>query len=257
VFLIDWLRRQRANPTAIPEEWKRILSGNVAAVRGWDAARIEKLGRLAGGLLEQKNFEGAQGLEITNEMRVTIAANACLLLMGWDEIHFPRLKTIIVYPGTYRAQGQRRTPEGTVLDLEEFRRGESWTHGTLVLSWGDVLYDSRAPEKGHNVVLHEFAHQLDAEDGDTEGIPYVGGGERRRLWRSIMGQAHRKALRAGSSGLYGGRVIDTPAEFLAVSIELFFLWPDRMAARFPEWFEALASYFQQRPRRPAMRIADV
>jgi Mlc titration factor MtfA (ptsG expression regulator) len=207
--------------------------------------------------LEQKNFEGAQELEVTREMRVTIAANACLLLMGWDEIVFPRLKTIIVYPGTYRAQDQRRTPEGTVLEMDEIRRGESWTHGTLVLSWGDVLADSRAPEKGRNVVLHEFAHQLDSEDGETEGIPYVGGLERRQAWLKIMNSAQRKALRQGWSGLYRGRLIDTPAEFLAVSVELFFLWPDHLKARFPDWFEALASYFQQRPRRPARRIASV
>lgn len=253
--LIDWFRGRRKDSAAIPEDWNPILNRNIAYVRGWNTARREKLARLAGQILEQKNFEGAQGLEITHEIQVTIAANASLLLMGWDEVVFPRLKTIIVYPGTYHAHDQRRTPEGTVLELDEIRRGESWTHGTLVLSWGDVLADSRAPEKGHNVVLHEFAHQLDAEDGETEGIPYVGGEERRRQWRSIMRQAHRKAIRQGWSGLYRGRLIDTPAEFLAVSIELFFLWPERMAIRFPEWFEALASYFQQRPQRPAMRIA--
>jgi Mlc titration factor MtfA (ptsG expression regulator) len=234
-----------------------LVNRNVGAVRGWDDARLEQLGRLTVGLLDQKNFEGAHGLEVTHEMRVTIAANACLLLMGWDEIVFPRLKTIIVYPGIYRAQDQRRTPEGTVLELDEIRRGESWTHGTLVLSWGDVLADSRSPEKGRNVVLHEFAHQLDSEDGETEGIPYVGGESRRRAWLKIMDGARRKALTQGWSGLYRGRLINTPAEFLAVSVELFFLWPDHMRARFPEWFEALASYFQQRPRRPARRIAGV
>ena len=255
MFLLDWFRRRGASTSALPEDWFQIVERNVAAVRGWDAARLDKLGGLAGSLLEQKNFEGARGLVVTHEMRVTIAANACLLLMGWDEIVFPRLKTIIVYPGTYRAQDQRRTPEGTVLELDEIRRGESWTHGTLVLSWGDVLADSLAPEKGRNVVLHEFAHQLDSEDGEAEGIPYVGGEDRRREWLKIMGAAQRKAGRQGWSGLYRGRLIDTPAEFLAVSVELFFLWPDHLEARFPQWFEALASYFQQRPRRPARRIA--
>jgi Mlc titration factor MtfA (ptsG expression regulator) len=256
VSLFDWFRRLRNEPPPLPEDWGAIVSRNVAAVRGWDIARQETLGRLASELIKQKNFEGAHDLDVTHEMRVTIAANACLLLMGWDEVVFPRLKTIIVYPGTYYAQGERRTPEGTVLELHEVRRGESWTHGTLVLSWGDVLADSRAPEKGRNVVLHEFAHQLDSEDGEAEGIPYVGGDDRRRRWLKIMQNAQRKALRQGWSGLFRGRVIDPPAEFLAVSVELFFLWPDHLRARFPQWYEALASYFQQRPHRPARRIAD-
>jgi Mlc titration factor MtfA (ptsG expression regulator) len=255
VSLLDWLRRWRAGSSSVPEQWTRIIKRNVAYVRGWDLGRLDKLAGLAGSLLEQKNFEGAKNLEINQEIKVTIAANAGLLLMGWDELVFPRLKTIIVYPGTYRAHDQRRTPEGTILELDEIRRGESWPHGTLVLSWGDVLADSRAPEKGRNVVLHEFAHQLDSEDGEAEGIPYVGGEDRRRAWLKIMSGAQRKALRQGWSGLYRGRIIDTPAEFFAVSVELFFLWPDQLAARFPEWFEALVSYFQQRPRRPARRIA--
>lgn len=256
---MDWIRRllrRRPSLQPLPADWRAILNRDVGITRGWSNAQQEQLARLAGRLLDQIGFEGAHDLAITHEMKVTIVANAALLLMGWDEVVFPRLKTVIVYPGTYRAHEQRRTPEGTILELNQFRRGESWTHGTLVLSWGDVLADSRAPEKGRNVVLHEFAHQLDSEDGETEGIPYVGGRERRDEWQRLMERAQRKALRESWYGLYGGRLIDTPAEFWAVSVELFFLRPERLASRFPDWFEAMASYFQQRPRRPAARMAD-
>src|SRR5690606_40949582 len=104
-------------------------------------------------------------------MRVVIAAQACLLLLNRRSDVYPALRHILLYPGAFLHRGEHHNPDGTVTEVEEERLGESWQEGKVILSWEDIVYDLDNPDDGHNVVLHEFAHQLDAENGSENGMP--------------------------------------------------------------------------------------
>src|SRR5271170_1441443 len=127
-----------------------------------DRSELEGLVRV---FLAEKSFEGCGGLELTEEMKVTIAAQACLLLLHRENDMYPGVEAILVYPGAYRAP-TRTSEGGVVIESEQARLGESWTRGVVVLAWDHVKSGAGQPADGQNVVLHEFAHQLDAENGE-------------------------------------------------------------------------------------------
>src|SRR5690606_32830266 len=124
--------------------------------------------------LAEKHFEGCGGLTLTDEIEVTIAAQACLLLLHRETDYYPRLITILVYPSTYVAHAREPIGGGMVIEGEVARLGEAWKDGVVVLAWDDVLAGASDLHDGHNVVLHEFAHQLDQEDGTADGAPVLG-----------------------------------------------------------------------------------
>ncbi len=200
--------------------------------------------------LAEKRFEGAGGLTITDEIRVTIAAHACVLLLHRTTDYYPGLYTIIVYPGAYVAERTVRESMGIVTERTETRLGESTPRGALVLSWDAV--ESAASDVGdcRNVVLHEFAHQLDAEDGSVEGAPVLSDRSRYVAWARILGREYerlrRDALRGRSTVLdrYGAT---SPAEFFAVATECFFTRPDLLKATHPELYAELRGYYRQDP----------
>jgi Mlc titration factor MtfA (ptsG expression regulator) len=150
-------------------------------------------------LLEEKHFEGAGGLELTDEVRVTIAAHAALLLLrsGPDEAdYFPGLVTVLVYPGAYRAPTAEHR-DGIVSEGDEARLGESWHRGVVVLAWDAARAGARDARDGQNVILHEFAHQLDTADGAADGVPPLDGRSQYRARASSTG-TERRARRSSS-----------------------------------------------------------
>src|SRR6266480_3815356 len=165
-------RRQQLRNRLIPNEWRGILKRNVAVfARLPREDQTELLGHVHV-FLAEKHFEGCGGLEISDEIRVTIAAQACLLLLHRRADYFPGLLTILVYPSTYMAEEKRQVgehvwEEGTVSRLGETGR----RMGSLVLSWGAVKHGAADPSDGKTVVLHEFAHQLDYENHAADGVP--------------------------------------------------------------------------------------
>jgi Mlc titration factor MtfA (ptsG expression regulator) len=200
--------------------------------------------------LAEKRFEGAGGLTITDEIRVTIAAHACVLLLHRRTDYYPGLYTIIVYPGAYVAGRTVREPMGIVTERTETRLGESSPRGAVVLSWNAV--EAAASDVGdcRNVVLHEFAHQLDAEDGSVGGAPALSDRSRYVAWARILGREYerlrRDAFRGRSTVLdhYGAT---SPAEFFAVATECFFTRPGLLKARHPELYAELKGYYGQDP----------
>jgi Mlc titration factor MtfA (ptsG expression regulator) len=212
--------------------------------------RAELLGHIQV-FLAEKRFEGCGGFEITDEVRVTIAAQACLLLLHRETDYFPSLLTVLVYPLTYMAEERRQVGEHLWEEGIVSRLGETGRRmGSLVLSWGAVIHGAANPSDGKNVVLHEFAHQLDFENQAADGVPGLATSEQQLTWSEVMGTEFASLRAADETGI--PTLLDTygatdPAEFFAVSVEAFFERPRALRARHPKLYAELRNYFQQDP----------
>jgi Mlc titration factor MtfA (ptsG expression regulator) len=237
----------RAEP--MPQAWQAIIAKNVpfaALLPAEDARELEALVRI---FIAEKRFEGCGGLTITDEMKVTIAAQACLLLLHRESDIYPDLESILVYPHAYRAQGQRRDG-ALVVEADDVRLGESWVRGTLILAWDHVRAATHHVAIGQNVVLHEFAHQLDGEEGAVDGAPDLGSRARYVSWARVLGDEYTEL----SERIHAGRESDidpygatSPPEFFAVVTEMFFERPCEMRKRHPALYAELAAFYRQDP----------
>jgi Mlc titration factor MtfA (ptsG expression regulator) len=243
------LRRALARP--LDPGHVAILERNVAQYRGMPAAQRRRLERLVQQFLYQKKFVGCAGLELTDEMRVTIAGQACLLLLGRGEAVYPGLDTVLLYPGAFLVPRREVDAAGVVTERRQDLLGESWGDGRVVLSWEHVRRAGLAPEGAHNVVLHEFAHQLDSESGNTNGAPYLGSRASYRSWAEVLSRDYAN-LRAeaffGEHGVLDHYGATSPAEFFAVATESYFEQPWRLAARHPALYEEFLKYYRVDPR---------
>jgi Mlc titration factor MtfA (ptsG expression regulator) len=230
-----------------PEPWLRILEG-VAHYRLLSEGDRQKLRDRIQIFLDEKPIEGAGGLEIDDTIRVTIAAEACLLLLGRDELEdFPDVEAIVVYPHAYRAPTRQHLGGGVVLEGAEERLGEAHQRGLVVLAWDAVEQSARDARDGHNVVLHEFAHQLDMEDGWADGAPPL---ERRAMygpWARVLGAEFQALQEARGKSVLDRYGATNPAEFFAVATEAFFEKPLQLRNKHPELYEELALYYRQDP----------
>ncbi len=206
--------------------------------------------------LAEKRFEGCDGQEITDEVRVLIAAQACLLLLHRNTDCYPLLHSILVYPSNYIAKTWHWEKDGTIIEGNQVRGGESWPHGTVVLAWDGAFAGAVELDKNRNLVLHEFAHQLDEEDGVADGAPLLGGPtfsqtlQRYRTWARVLSEEFQQLRRAAEDGRE--TVLDTygaqnPAEFFAVATECFFEKPGRLKERHPALYAELQEFYQQDP----------
>jgi Mlc titration factor MtfA (ptsG expression regulator) len=250
---VSWIRdrrRERLRATPLPEEWRRIVLRNVPYYRCLPPEKQAELDGLIQVFLAEKSFEGAGGLAMTDEIRLTIAAQACMLLLGREPHFYPGLDAIIVYPHAYVSRMARRRPDGTIDDGPQVRLGESWKQGALVLSWDDVVSGAGDIHDGHNVVFHEFAHQLDSEHGLADGAPLL---EKRSMyvaWARVLGEEYKdlvKKLRKHAPTFLDAYAATSPAEFFAVATEFFFEKSRAMRAGHPELYEQLKSFYHQDP----------
>jgi Mlc titration factor MtfA (ptsG expression regulator) len=199
-----------------------------------------------------KNWEGCGGLTLDDGIRVTIAAHACLLALGMDGDPFASVRTILVYPSAYVAPTVEPLGSGVVLETEIEHEGEAHRRGPVILSWQDVLADCRNPQKGKNLVFHEFAHQLDMLDGAADGVPPLASREQARRWRKVMAAEYRRLVAASQQGRatlldqYGAT---NEAEFFAVATECFFNLPIALSRQHPRLYESLRDYYRQDPAR--------
>lgn len=245
-FWRDKLIRRRR----FPEAWSATLSGNLPVYAMLPAPQQERLRQLIQLFLAKKEFYGCAGLEITDEIRVTIAGQACLLLLnqGWQV--YPKLFSVLVYPTAFRAEREHLQDDGTVAMAGHDLLGESWSVGKVILSWDDVEKGVADFSDGHNVVLHEFAHQLDGASGSTNGAPPL----RRnsyRSWARIFTDNFEDLRSRSMRGLptvmdqYG---TTNPAEFFAVATESFFEQPHALYRKRPELYQELQLYYHLDPR---------
>ena len=239
----------RARP--FPTKWLTLIQRHVAFFnRLSESDRTELLGHIQV-FLAEKRFEGCGGFAITDEVRVTIAAQACLLLLHRSTDYFPLLLTILVYPLTYMAEEKRQVGEHLWEEGRVSRLGETGRRmGSLVLSWGALKHGAADPADGKNVVLHEFAHQLDFENDAADGVPELATREQQIAWAEVMRSEYASLRAADESGI--PTLLDTygatnPVEFFAVSVEAFFEQPRALRAHHPKLYAELRRYFQQDP----------
>jgi Mlc titration factor MtfA (ptsG expression regulator) len=179
-------RRRHALQQPFLDEWVNILKNNLPPYANLsDDFRRELHDNIRIFLLE-KTFEGCGGLVITDEIRVTIAAQACMLLLNRKDDCYPKLRSVLVYPSTYVAGGNRLF--GGKSNERSVRLGESWGHGVVVLAWDSVKQGAINFKDGHNVAIHEFAHQLDQEDGAADGAPILGDRTAYASWAEVFSQ---------------------------------------------------------------------
>ncbi len=245
-------RLRRALEAPFPDAWKAILAQNSAYYSRLPEALVERLHGRIQRFLHEKHFQGAGGLDVDDEIRVTIAAEACLLTLGRGPEVFPRLRWIIVYPTTFIVDEETWIEEDGV--IEEGPRdmlGESWDNGRVILAWDSVLHGARKVGDGENVVLHEFAHQLDHETGVTDGSPLLGAAPALRGWAEVLSEEFlrlRDASEQGHDSLLDEYGATDPAEFFAVATETFFDQPRDMARHHEELFHLLKAYYRLDPR---------
>jgi Mlc titration factor MtfA (ptsG expression regulator) len=252
-------RRARLRSQPFPEDWLHILDSTVPYYRFLPPEDQTELQGHVRVLLAEKNFEGCGGLELTDEIRVTIAAYACVLLLHRETDYFSRLVTILVYPHAFVAEVTKRGPGKWTIKGEETRVGESWKYGVVILAWDDVKFSIANPDDGHNVIFHEFAHQLDAENGAPDGFPLVEDAEVADEWSEVFTEAYdlfRHDLELHCDTLIDPYGAENPSEFFAVVTETFFELPHDLQNEHPKLYDALKHYFRQDPAQLLPRIDD-
>lgn len=234
-----------------PEGWVAILERNIEVYRNLPVPLRMQLRNLIKQFLHQKHFTGAGGLEINDEIRVTIAAEACMLLLNRKTNVYPALRYIIVYPTAFVVDRPQGGADGIVSEGRKGLLGESWSNGKVILAWDNVLHGSSNFVDGQNVVLHEFAHQLDSESGSTNGAPILAGKSCLRTWAATLSGEFvelQKDAWKGKKSLIDHYGATNPAEFFAVTTETFFEKPASMAKHHAELFEVLKCYYRIDPR---------
>jgi Mlc titration factor MtfA (ptsG expression regulator) len=243
-------RRRRLMAKPFPPEWLEIIERNVRYYACLPDADRKELQGLVQIFLAEKVFEGCGGLELTDEMKVTIAAGACLLLLHRQTDIYPKLITILVYPSAYLARSVEPIGTSTVLEGEHIRLGESWSSGVVVLSWDEIRAGASDVGDGKNLVIHEFAHQLDREDGYINGTPLLDRRSQVVAWSRVLNFEYERLQRESWLGRH--TVLDdygatNPAEFFAVATECFFEKPRVLKNRHPGLYEELKKFYRQDP----------
>lgn len=224
------------------------IERNVAQYHGMPSDLRTQLQRLVKQFLHQKTFVGCAGLEVTEEMRVTIAAQAAFLLLGRGG-SFGNLREVLIYPGHFVVPRSEMGAGGVVHEARDVLAGQSWQRGQVIVAWDAVRDGAADPHDGTNVVMHEFAHQLDQDTGAANGAPYVGRGAQ-QAWARVMNQefdALRARLARAEPGVIEPYAATNPAEFFAVTTELFFEKPGALAAERPELYEQLKRCYRLDP----------
>lgn len=246
---IVWRRRKlRSRP--FPDAWREILKQRVPYVRRLPADLQLQLKRHMQVFLAEKHFVGCAGLQITDEVRVTIAAQACLLLLNRRTDYFPELQHVLVYPDSFLVNRVSSDHAGVLREQRQVLSGESWSQGKVILSWADVVAGAAEVDDGRNVVIHEFAHQLDQEDGQVNGAPFLGRREHREHWAKVFAREFAWLQQQAAShqpSLLDHYGATDPAEFFAVASEVFFEQAPQLAAEHPELYELLSRFYRINP----------
>ncbi len=259
-MIFSFFRRRRRRALLalpFPEEWVPWLL-ELPFYQGLDDGERERLHGILRVIIAEKEWEGCAGFEITDEVKVVIAAQAALLVLSIEHDYFRRVKTILVYPSAYdtgrpRGQGGIIVEEGAGTHL-----GEAWYRGPVILSWDSVRYGAEDPRDAHNLVLHEFAHKLDMMDGTIDGTPPLTDKKAYREWARVMTEEYetlRGKAKKGKRSVLDRYGATNEAEFFAVAVETFFEKPLQMEKRHLELYELLREYFKQDPAQRLRRAA--
>ncbi|NBW96537.1 MAG: zinc-dependent peptidase [Planctomycetia bacterium] len=252
--MFGWLRerRRRAIRTRpFPAEWEEILRRNVRQAAWLDGRDAERLRAWVAVFLSEKRFEGCRGLEITDEVRVSIAGQAGIVMLGFEGELLDRLRSVLVYPGDYLAPKSAPLDGGGELEWREERLGETWAGGSMVLSWPRVVEGGRLRDGPRSVVIHECAHAFDMLDGEVDGVPPLRSPHDARRWASAVDDCQirfEEALDEGRSVPFDEYAAESPGEFFAVASECFFQDPHRLFRFDQALYELLLEAWRQDPK---------
>jgi MtfA peptidase len=268
LWLQGWLgrlfgrRRRRRERGPFPEAWELLLRKNVPAYLELSPEEQRRLRLDVQDFLARKRFEGCGGQEITDEVRVTVAGQGCRLLLGWDEHDgFAHVEAVLVYPAEFQVpdedEGEGEEGQGgPVVGL----LGQAVYRGPVILAWDSVMAASREGPGAFNVVLHEFAHQIDFAGQDLADATRPGHEERLRRYRAVMDREYAalvEAAKADRETLLDHYGATDSLEFFAVATEAFFECPVEVRAQHPELYEVLCELYDQRPAERAERAAGI
>ena len=245
-FIRDWRRKRTLKSARLDEGlWKRVAA-KLSFLRGLsdeDTARLKQLVML---FLAEKEMHGAHGLELTDEVRLSIAAQACLPILNLGLDVYDSWVGVIVYPGEFRVHKEEVDENGVVHSFEDELAGEAWPGGPVILSWEDV----DMTERGYNVVIHEFAHKIHMDGGGDADFPAAREGGDAAKWRKTLEDAYERFCAEVDSGeptFIDPYAAEHPSEFFAVMSEAFFTESAVLARDWPELYAQLAHFYRQDP----------
>lgn len=230
-----------------PAHWEPILSIDPSVYK-LDFAEQHKLRKSIQVLVAEKNWEGCRGLVLEDEHRVTISSQLAKMTLGFEQEFFDEVRSILVYPDAYVAKDQNQIGSGVVVESRSDRLGEAWYRGPVILSWQDVLATAVGENYGRNVVVHEFAHQLDMRNGaHADGVPVIESGHLAAKWVEVMQREYDDLVsrcHAGEPSLLDCYGASSLSEFFAVSSEAYFEEPGDLRIEWPELFDQLDSFYR-------------
>lgn len=230
----------------IPDHVWHDVTRKIGVLRGLDSVQMVHLRKLSTWFMHSKAINGAHDMEVTQEMRVVVAAQACLLILNLDIDYFDNWVEVILYPGGFRVNREQMDGMGLVRNEASDLSGEAWLRGPVILSWGNVERDTYHAEAGHNVVFHEFAHKLDGRNGVTNGLPPLRRGMSQKSWAEDLSAAYEKLclqVAAGEPIHVNPYAATNPAEFFAVMSEYFFTAPELLKNHYPGVHSQLAQFY--------------
>ncbi len=242
-------RRAEIMARPFPAEWASIIRKHAPYAESLNDGEQRRLEEHMLVFLDEKHFEGCGGLTLTDEMRVTITAHACLPLINRETDYYPGLVSVLVYPDTFLAPEETEQPDGTILGEPDPRDGESWDRGAVIVAWERFLarYEEPVP---NNVILHEFAHQLDLENGEIDGAPMLDDNGQYEEWARVCRREFERLTAAAEHGeetLLDPYGAEEPSEFFAVLVETFFEAPVALRDEHPSLYRIMSKYLRQDP----------
>lgn len=231
----------------LPGDAEAIVARHLRHWAHLDAEERDDLLAIVDWLLRRKTWEAANGFALDDTIRVVIAAQAALLVLGLSVDHYRYVSTIIVYPAASVAIGERAGPAGTRTRTPLPIHGMAQDHrGPVLVAWDQASASARHPERGHNVVIHEFAHKIDMSDGYTDGTPPLRGGDLAR-WNEILADEYERSDLRPSDRALRPYAWTNPGEFFAVATEAFFCTPASLRDAKPDLYQALGDFYRQDP----------
>ncbi len=250
---MKWFEHQRIRHTLhhhpIPHEVWEDLMRKADIFSGLSTEERVHLRELTTLFLHRKALNGVQELVVSTKMAVTVAAQACLLILKLNLNYFDGWVEVVLYPDAFRVTRDSADETGLISHEEQALSGESWSRGPVILSWNDVAAQLAEPHPGHNVVVHEFAHKLDMLNGVANGMPPLHSDMVRQQWTNIFSDAfdhlqQQEHYRQANINSYGAT---TPAEFFAVVSDYFFTAPQLLFTLYPAVYEQLVLFYRQNP----------
>jgi Mlc titration factor MtfA (ptsG expression regulator) len=246
----QWREQRALGRRAISDPLWQLTLARYPFLGRRSAADLQELRRLSSLFLDRKEFAGAGGLEVSDDIAVAVAAQACLPVLRLGLGGYESFVGIVLHPDAVVAAREVTDDDGVVHRYDEVLSGEAMEGGPVMLSWSDVRDAGDTAEDAYNVVIHEFAHVLDMGDGEADGIPPLGSPALRRQWHAVLSEEYERFCRWTADSRdtvldpYGA---EAPEEFFAVAAEAFFVTPQAFNAQQPAMYRLLANYFQQNP----------